>query len=88
MGPGIATAGPPAGAAVTGTQYLQSLGNPFVDTRLIDKPGKFFGKKSDFSSWSFTIRGHLGLIGLFTEDGAEHDRVERWADCAFNAHSS
>ena len=47
---------------------MQNLGNTFVDTRLIDKPGKFFGKKSDFSSWSFTIRGYLGLIGLFTED--------------------
>ena len=62
---GVATAGPPM---ATGGAYLQSLGNPFVDTRMIDKPGKFFGKKSDFSSWSFTIRGYLGLIGLFNED--------------------
>mmetsp|Transcript_89883 Transcript_89883/g.162146 ORF Transcript_89883/g.162146 Transcript_89883/m.162146 type:complete len:102 (+) Transcript_89883:609-914(+) len=67
MGPeGAATALPPAAVGVA--NFIATLGNPFVDTRLIDKPGKFFGKKSEFSSWSFIIRGYLGLIGLFDKD--------------------
>ena len=67
MGAGGVAPGPPP-PAVGVTNFIATLGNPFVDTRLIDKPGKFFGKKSEFSSWSFIIRGYLGLIGLFNED--------------------
>ena len=34
-----------------------------VDTKLLEKPGKFHGADSDWSDWAFSMRAYLGCLG-------------------------
>ena len=73
---GVQMPGTPGPAATVGPfSGLPSLstgfGNPYIDTRAIDKPPKFSGQNEMFDSWAFTIKGYMALMGLITESELE-----------------
>ena len=65
-GPAVMT-GPFAGLPSLSTGF----GNPYIDTRAIDKTPKFSGQNEMFDSWAFTIKGYMALMGLITESELE-----------------